>query len=151
MYVYFIVIMEINENEVKLHPVSTNDIRFLYKLLKEREPRTNISHKKMPSFSEHKKFVTCNPYDKWYILKLKNKKIGSVYLTTQNEIGIFIKKNIQGNNLGKQALSLIISKNPRKRYLANVNPKNSKSIRFFKNNGFRLVQHTYEINKNFKT
>jgi len=137
--------MKINENELKLHPVLSNNIRFLYQLLKERDPRINISHKTMPSYSEHKKFVNSKPYDKWYIIKVKNKKIGSIYLTTQNEIGIFIKKNIQGQNLGKQALSLMISKNSRKRYLANVNPKNSKSIRFFKNNGFKLIQYTYEL------
>ena len=141
----FTVIMKINEYELKLHPVSSNDIRFLYQLLKERDPRINISHKTMPSYYEHKKFVNSKPYDKWHIIKLKNKKIGSIYLTAQNEIGIFIKKNIQGQNLGKQALSLMISKNHRKRYLANVNPKNSKSIRFFKNNGFRLIQYTYEL------
>ena len=137
--------MTINENELKLYPVSSNNIRFLYQLLKERDPRINISHKTMPSYSEHKKFVNSKPYDKWYIIKVKNKKIGSIYLTTQNEIGIFIKKNIQGQNLGKHALSLMISKNPKKSYLANVNSKNSKSLRFFKNNRFRLIQHTYEL------
>ena len=39
----------------------------------------------------------------------------------------------------------MISKNPKKSYLANINPKNSKSIRFFKNNRFRLIQNTYEL------
>ncbi len=131
--------------DIKLEHVSSKDIKFLYDLLKERDYRTNISHKQMPSYSEHKKFVNSKPYDKWYIIKLKNKKIGSIYLTNQNEIGVFIMKNIQGKNLGKQALSLIVSKNPRKIYLANINPKNSKSIRFFKNNGFRLIQYTYEL------
>ena len=46
----------------------------------------------MPSYSEHKKFVNSKPYDKWDIIQVKNKKIGSIYLTPQNEIGIFIKK-----------------------------------------------------------
>lgn len=141
----FIVIMKIDENELQFQPVSPIDFKFLYELLKERDPNTNISHKKMPSYSEHKKFVNSKPYDKWYIIKLNNKKIGSIYLTSQNEIGIFIKKNITGNNFGQQALNLLISKNPRKRYLANINPTNSKSMRFFKNNGFRLIQHTYEL------
>jgi len=36
-------------------------------------------------------------------------------------------------------------KNPRKRYLANVNPENLKSIRFFKNNGFKRIQYTFEL------
>jgi len=137
--------MKIHEYNIKLELVSENDIRFLYNLLKLRDPKTNISHKQMPSFSEHKKFVNSKPYDKWYIIKLKNKKIGSIYLTSQNEIGIFIMKNIRGKNLGKESLSLLVSKNPRKRYLANINPKNSKSMRFFKNNGFSLIQHTYEF------
>tara|TARA_B110000438_G_scaffold70287_1_gene70502 strand:+ start:780 stop:1202 length:423 start_codon:yes stop_codon:yes gene_type:complete len=137
--------MEINYNELKLNSVSIKDIRFLYELLKERDSKANISHKKMPTYSEHIKFVNSKPYNKWYIIKFENKKIGSIYLTNQNEIGIFIKKDIQGKNLGKQALSLMIDKNPRKRYLANVNPKNSKSIRFFKSNGFKIVQHTFEL------
>ena len=137
--------MEINYNELKLNSVSIKDIRFLYALLKERDSKANISHKKMPTYSEHIKFVNSKPYNKWYIIKFKNKKIGSIYLTNQNEIGIFIKKDIQGKNLGRQALSLMIDKNPRKRYLANVNPKNSKSIKFFKSNGFKIIQHTFEL------
>ena len=138
-------IMKTNDIDIEFCSVSTKDIRFLYQLLKERDPRANISHKKMPSYSEHEKFVKSKPYDKWYIIKLKNKKIGSIYLTAQNEIGIFIKKDCQGDNLGQQSLFLMIKKNPRKRYLANINPKNSKSIKFFKNNKFNLIQHTYEL------
>ncbi len=139
------VIMEIKDNMLKLVPVSDNDIRFLFELLKERDSSTNISHKKMPSFNEHKKFVNSKPYDKWYVIMIKNKKIGSIYLTAQNEIGIFIKNDIQGHSFGQLALNLLISKNPRSRYLANVSPKNSKSTRFFKNNQFKLIQHTYEL------
>ena len=137
--------MKTNDIDIEFCSVLTKDIRFLYQLLKERDPRANISHKKMPSYSEHEKFVKSKPYDKWYIIKLKNKKIGSIYLTAQNEIGIFIKKDRQGDNLGQQSLFLMIKRNPRERYLANINPKNSKSIKFFKNNKFNLIQHTYEL------
>ena len=28
---------------------------------------------------------------------------------------------------------------------ANVNPKNKKSLDFFKKNGFKLIQYTYEL------
>ena len=139
--------MEINYNQLKLNSVSIKDFRFLYNLLNERDSKANISHKKMPTYSEHIKFVNSKPYNKWYIIKFKNKKIGSIYLTNQNEIGIFIKKDIQGKNLGRQALSLMIDKNPRKRYLANVNPKNKKSLEFFKNNGFTMIQYTFELIK----
>ena len=41
----------------------------------------------------------------------------------------------------------MIQKNPKKRYLANVNPQNKKSMRFFKNNGFKLIQYTFELSK----
>ena len=116
--------MEINYNQLKLNSVSIKDFRFLYNLLNERDSKANISHKKMPTYSEHIKFVNSKPYNKWYIIKFKNKKIGSIYLTNQNEIGIFIKKDIQGKDFGRQALLLMIDKNPRKQYLANVNPKN---------------------------
>ena len=37
--------------------------------------------------------------------------------------------------------------NPRKRYLANVNPKNKTSQKFFKKNGFKLIQYTLELEK----
>ena len=71
-------------------------------------------------------------------------KVGSIYLSKNDEIGIFLSKNYQGRNVGNYALTELIKKNPRKRYLANVNPKNKKSISFFKNNNFKLIQHTFE-------
>ena len=76
---------------INLRKVSKSDYRFLYNLLKEREPSTNISHKNMPSFSEHVTFVSSNPYFRWYIIEYQGKKSGSVYLSKNNEIGIFLK------------------------------------------------------------
>lgn len=137
--------MENQQEKLKIVSVSSKDIKFLYELLRERDPKANISHKKMPTFQEHGEFVKSKPYKKWYVIKFENQKIGSVYLTEQNEIGIFIKKEYQGNNFGNQILKLLINKNPEKRFLANVNPKNKKSINFFKKNNFKLIQHTYEL------
>jgi len=134
------------EDDIKLEKVTSQDALFLYNLLKERNPDANISHKKMPTYSEHVKFLNSSPYDKWYVIKLKNKKVGSIYLTRQNEIGIFLKKNMQGKNIAKKSLQILMKTNPKKRYLANVSPKNKKSIQFFKNNGFKLIQYTYEFN-----
>jgi RimJ/RimL family protein N-acetyltransferase len=128
-----------------LKKVTKSDCPFLYELLSQRNSRTNISHKKMPDYDEHVKFVLSKPYSKWYIILFKNQKAGSIYLTRQNEIGIFIKKGMQERGIGKQALQLLMKLNPRTRYLANINPKNTKSIKFFKKSGFYLIQHTYEI------
>ena len=136
------------EIEIKLKEVNKSDLKFLYQHLKERDPITRISHKKMPTFSEHEKFVMSNPYSKWYIIIKKNKKIGSVYLTKMNEIGLFLKKEFQNSGLGQRSLELVMELNPRTRYLANVSPKNKRSIKFFKKNGFKLIQHTHELEIN---
>tara|TARA_B100000029_G_scaffold515702_1_gene624066 strand:- start:1324 stop:1761 length:438 start_codon:yes stop_codon:yes gene_type:complete len=133
------------ESELKLKQVTKSDIKFLYQHLKERDPITKISHKKMPTFSEHKKFVLSKPYTKWYVVYEKNKKIGSIYLTSMNEIGLFLKKEYQDRGLGQRTLKLLMEKNPRTRYIANISPKNKNSIKFFKKNKFKLIQYTYEM------
>ena len=130
---------------IKLKLVNKSDIRFLYNQLKERDPMINISHKKMPTYAEHSQFVLSKPYSKWYIIIYKNKKIGNTYLTKTNEIGIFILKSTKINGIGRIVLEEIMKMNPRSRYLANVNPKNDKSSIFFKKNGFKLIQYTYEL------
>lgn len=130
---------------VRLRNVSQSDFRFLYNLLKERTPNMNISHKKMPNYSEHVKFVKSKPYTKWNIIEYGKQKVGSIYLSKNDEIGIFLKKQFQGKNVGQESLELFIKMNPRKRYLANVSPKNIVSQKFFKKNGFKLIQYTYEF------
>ena len=134
-----------SDDEIKFKEVEKSDIKFLYQHLKERDPITHISHKKMPTFSQHEKFVLSHPYTKWYIILQKNKKIGSVYLTEMNEIGLFLKKDVQGKGLGQKSLELLMKLNPRNRYLANVNQNNTNSIQFFKKNKFKQIQNTYEL------
>ena len=133
------------QNSIHLRLVSDSDFRFLFNLLKERDPKTNISHKHMPTYSEHVKFVKSKPYSKWYIIANSKTKVGSIYLSKNDEIGIFLKKIYHKKGFGNEALKLLIEKNPRTRYLANVNPKNLFSAKFFKNNNFKLIQHTYEL------
>ena len=135
-----------HESAIKLRLVSKSDYRFLYNLLKERDPSANISHKKMPTYHEHVLFVSSKPYSKWYVILYGANKVGSIYITTQNEIGIFIKKSFQDKQIGSVVLKKLIQKNPKKRYLANVSPKNKNSINFFKKNKFRLIQYTFELN-----
>ena len=130
---------------ISLRIVKDSDSKFLFELLKERDPQANISHKKMPSYNEHLKFIKSKPYTKWYIILKSKDRIGSIYLSKNDEIGIFLSKKYQGKNIGNDALKELIRKNPRERYLANVNPKNKKSSIFFKNNNFKLIQHTYEM------
>jgi RimJ/RimL family protein N-acetyltransferase len=130
---------------ISLKLVSKIDGKFLYALLSERESFVNISHKKMPTYDEHLNFINSKPYSKWYIIKKDKQNVGSIYLSKQNEIGIFIKKEFQKDGLGTDSMKLLMKKNPRSRYLANVSPKNLKSQKFFKKSGFKLIQNTYEL------
>ena len=75
-------------------------------------------------------------------------KVGSIYLSKNDEIGIFLKKRYHNMGIANKALELLVEKNPQERYLANVNPKNSNSIKFFKKNNFKLIQYTFELEKN---
>ena len=132
---------------LKLKEVDEKDVQFLYNLLEERKPVTYISHKKMPTYEEHVNFVKSSPYSKWYIIEVDGKRAGTIYLTKQNEIGIFLNEGLQEKGIGSNALNVLIGKNPDLRYLANINPENKKSIEFFKKLGFTLIQYTYELNK----
>ena len=57
--------------EIQLHSVGNEDIYFLYDLLNEREKVINISHKKLPAYSEHETFVKNKPYLFWEIIFFK--------------------------------------------------------------------------------
>jgi len=137
--------METINDQIQLKEVEKSDLEFLYDLLKERDSIVNISHKKMPTFQEHLEFFLSQPYTKWYIILLNKEKIGSIYLSKQDEIGIFLKNKIKNEEIKTTSLKLLMNANPRKRYLANINPRNSKCELFFKKNKFKLIQHTYEI------
>jgi RimJ/RimL family protein N-acetyltransferase len=117
----------------------------LYQLLEERQPQVNISHRMMPSWLRHRRFVASRPYTAWYLIKARGDYVGAVYLTKMNEIGISLLARWRGHGFGPRATRLLMRKHGRRRYLANVNPRNEKSIRMFRRMGFRLLQQTYEL------
>ena len=89
---------------IELLNICENDFKFLYEMLEERELIQNITHKKIPSYNEHVNFIKSNPYSNWYIIFENNKKIGTVYLSKENEVGVFIIKKNQRNGIGKESL-----------------------------------------------
>ena len=139
-------LLEMNSN-VKLKQVTKNDMLFLYELLKNKDPSTNISHKKMPSYDEHVEFVMSKPYTNWYIIECDKKNVGTIYLSKQDEIGISIKRDYKYEQIAKPALKLLIKLNPRKRYRVNVSPKNIRLQEFFLKNGFNSLEYVYEMKK----
>ena len=132
---------------IVLKEAQKSDCLFLYELLSERKSHVNISHKKTPTYAKHVKFVMSKPYSKWYVIYHTTEKIGPVYLTKQDEIGIHVKEQNMNNKIRSKVLNMIIKKNLRNRYLININPRNTSLRNFLKNEGFELIQHTYEISK----
>lgn len=137
-----------NINLQPVEPQNRAHIQALYRLLKQRQPYQAISHKVMPTFEEHTAFVQSIPYFAWYLIyygKCLNgpaDPIGSVYLTRSNEIGIFLFRAYHGMGYGQEAVAELMKlhKGP---YLANINPSNLASRRFFESLGFKPLQVTY--------
>ena len=128
---------------MELTSVTLDDAEFLYELLKQREGRVNISHRSIPTLTEQRDYIENHSYQSWDIILVDNNKVGNIYLTQRDEIGIFIDKKFQGSGYGSQALKQFMKKNGKKRYLANINPTNYKSIQFFGKHGFIHIQNTY--------
>ena len=128
---------------MELKSVTLDDAEFLYELLKQREGRVNISHRSIPTSTEHRDYIENHSYQSWDIILVDNNKVGNIYLTQRDEIGIFLDKKFHGRGYGSQALKQFMKKNGKKRYLANINPTNYKSIQFFGKHGFVHIQNTY--------
>lgn len=126
-----------------LKRVDEKDYRFLYGLLKERDRIVNISHRQMPSWDEHVKFNRSKPYKYDFIIKDGKRRVGRVYITSRNEIGIFIKKIFQSRGYGAAVLGMVLNKLKGRAVYANVAPSNKKSQKFFEKFGFKLIQYTY--------
>ena len=128
---------------MELKPVTIDDAEFLFDLLKQREGIVNISHKSLPTWEEHVGYIKNNAYQSWDIIWIDNVRIGNIYLTDRDEIGIFLDKKSQSNGYGSIAINEFMKKNGKKRYLANISPTNYKSIQFFGKHGFIHIQNTY--------
>ena len=133
---------------IKLKQITENDMLFLYELLKNKDPNSNISHKKMPTYDEHVKFVLSKPYTNWYIIECDKKNAGAIYLSKLDEIGISIGSDYEYEQIAKVAIKLLMELNPRKRYLVNVSPKDITAQEFLLKNGFSGLEYVYEMKNN---
>ena len=133
-------------------------IQALYELLRVRstedDPHVNISHRALPPYATHVRFVRSHPYRAWYLVKVDGLVAGSVNLTRLNEIGIVLHPDYRGKGVGKAALKFLITRHrplaaiPSHRvgaFLANIHPKNERSIRLFTGLGFKHLQNTYKL------
>lgn len=117
----------------------------LYDLLAERPAYANISHKKMPTWEEHIRFVRSNPYRAWFLIEEDCGIVGAIYLSKQNEIGVAVFKKHQAKGYAKRAVTELNRRYPKERLLANVAPGNKVSQAFWESLGGKVVQQTYEL------
>ena len=131
-------------NKSKLHS------KILFKILKNRNDKVSISHKKTPSLKEHIKFINSFPYRHWFIIKKTKIILGSAYLTVSNEISISLLKKSKKNF--NEILNLIISNIqplpsiPSRRsdkFVLNLSPDNKYYIKLLNEFGAKKIQETY--------
>jgi len=134
-----------NNKDIVLNKIKEQDYLFLHNLLAQRNSIVNISHKRMPTWEEHVKFVKSKPYSKWYVIYNNDEKIGSIYLSNQNEIGIHLLKKYENESIYLESIKKLMLLNLKIKFRVNVSPKNKNYIVLFKKLGFKMVQHTYEL------
>jgi RimJ/RimL family protein N-acetyltransferase len=124
-----------------------NSISFLYELLRQRDIDTvSISHRVMPTVRDHIAFVMSKPYRAWYLIKWHGIKLGTIYLTFSDEIGIDILKSHHRQGIGEAAIKELMLRFLRPTYFANINPKNEASLALFRKCGFVDFQVTLRYN-----
>jgi RimJ/RimL family protein N-acetyltransferase len=131
---------------VKLIPISeyTGAAKFLYRLLEERDPVANISHRVMPTWEEHLAFIASRPYQSWWFIDVDGEAVGAIYLTERHEIGVAVLRQYQRRGYASAAVRAVIDMRLDK-LLANVAPGNEASRKMFEKLGFKLVQHTLAL------
>ena len=66
----------------------------------------------MPTYRQHVSFISSKPYSKWYVILYDASKVGSLYLSKQNEIGIWFIDDSFHDKLANYAVKQLIKKIP---------------------------------------
>ena len=124
----------------------------LWALLKSRPEIACVSHKEMPTRSEHDTFVATHPYHDWCLVDVDGEIAGSVFISQParpsvvgDELSIDLFEHFWGYGYATEALTLMMQRHPRDRYIANVAPNNPKSRALFERLGFKHCQDTLEL------
>lgn len=141
---------------IRLVPVkdTEEDRAALWAMMVQREedPDINISHKGLPTYEQHIRFVTDPPFCHWRKIVVDDQTAGFVSANDRNEIGILLYRHYRGRRIGPEAVrQFMLEVDPlpakagvrRGYWCANINPANERSIRMFEGLGFKLAQHTY--------
>lgn len=133
---------------------TTAQIETLYEQLKSRD--YSISHKTIPTFSEHARFVKHHPYREWFILKTANTTLGNVYIQFDNSVGVNCNTSIKSDEIRyildyvcssydpMPAIPSVRSEN----FFLRVALKNKLLQQKLKNIGLEEVERTFLLSKN---
>ena len=80
------VVLRRDFKEVSFKEVNDQDVKVLLKLLEKRD--YSISHLNLPNKNEHLLFVKSKPYRYWAIVIEDNLPVGTVYIQSNNSIGL---------------------------------------------------------------
>ena len=131
---------------MRYDPVALKDAQFLYDLLFERPSYANISHKEMPTYDSHCAFIKSKPYREWFVVRSDQYvNFGTVYLSHQNEMAVFIIQKYQRLGIGTQVAHWMIDRHPKDQLYANVSPNNLVGQNFVRRLGGKPIQITYQL------
>ena len=143
--------------ELHLTPVlkTPDHIAALFSILDKREGDHVISHNQHTDFKTHREFVFSHPYRYWFLVECQKQFVGTVYLTNENVIGVFIEHEHLG--ILEETLTYVLDtfdplpKIPSVRspeFTINIAPRNTTYARIVQGLGGRLIQETYILTKN---
>lgn len=136
---------------IRAHPYGVD---LSWRLLSERPFEANISHQEMPTPGEHAAYVLHHPYREWFVIEVDGIPVGTLALTTRNEIAIAILSEYRRKGYATEAIKLAMKLHeplPEEagvregRYVANVAPGNLASHALFTGMGAKLVSMTYRF------
>ena len=148
---------------IDLKLISSNDIEYLYELLKERDSSITITQTSLPTKTEHESFVQnqiesikgknkkikkmgLDAYDGWYIITSDKINLGSIWIEEDGNIGLQIEKKFQNMGIGVISFKKIQVIHHKKNYKTTVSTKNHDSIKFCEKMGFVLTEKNSDRN-----
>lgn len=134
---------------VKIIPTQNQNDELFF-LLNNR--KYSISHTSTPSKKEHSDFISEHPYLAWYLIYTNKNLIGSVYLQTDNSIGIdlieyneneilSVFKYIKNNHKPLQSIKSV----RRDEFFINVSSENTNFIKVLKNLDKHEIQRSFLV------
>jgi|688.fasta_scaffold338112_3 hypothetical protein len=127
-----------------------SQIEKLYLLLSKR--KYPISHDQLPPPREHHEFVLNNPYEHWYLISRVNKLCGTVYIQSDNCVGInLINPNKDDvlkviNFVKKTHLPLPGAKSLRRKdFFVNISSSNIEMLEILNELDIKEIQRSFVI------